>query len=444
MPDKKKREKLYQTYKDLRNLQHLMVLHKEWDGMVYSYSFRKKPFKPEYIDGFMITIQSYKDNMDRGVKDLLKDSELKLSFEGYQIIIGIGRLIAVFLILEEQPSNQLRMNLFHFIDHYESKYHDVLKNFTGRVSTFDNTNQDIEEIFEASLLAPHLAEPVSAEVEKKNSCLENIYHTLSLTIQKKKKYFTIDDLIELILEIRNESREEIITIFDELRRKKLIYPIYVERLSHILESDELLLQELEELSRESRVEKLILELGEIPNDKLKILKIMMEKMDSVTQQFIIENIEKLEGKELIGYIDGLIIHWENLMIQKKVAIEQAKKYKDKGRFYNSILKYNKARIIYEDLGFGEDAEEIKKVIIELLGELSEYNQTQVKELKEKFVAELQECNTNGESDLENDRILQALHHYNSCKNISEQLNDSEKIELYREIIEGIKIQYGIS
>jgi hypothetical protein len=444
MPDKKNREILYQRLKDLKNLEHLMVIHKEWDGMVYSYSFRRKPFNPAYIDGFMITIRSYRDNMKRGIKDLLRETVVRLSFEGYKIFIGVGRLIAVVLILKEQPSRELQMRLFHFIDLYESKYSKELKNFTGRVSTFERTNRDIEEIFDASLLAPHLAEPISVEGEKRNSCVENIYHTISLIIQRDQKYFTIDDIITLGLEIRNESSRDIISIFDDLRRKKLIYPIYMERLSHILESDELLLQELEELSRESRIEKLLLELENIPNEKVKVLKMMLEKMDSVAQQMIIENIKKLDKEDRIEYIDGVIIHWENLMTQKKVAIEQAKKYKDKGRFYDSILRYNKARIISEDLGFAEEAEQTKKLIIELLKELEEYNPTQVKELEEKFDAELQECNARGESELENERILQALHHYNSCLNISEQLNDPEKLELYREIIEGIKSQFGIS
>ena len=230
-PRQRKKQKLIREinkkYNAILNLQHLIIIHKESGGSIYNYSFREREFDPDLISGFLSAISNFQvSTRINGKKGKKKDEgpeEFELSYSNFIILLLSGVYVQVALILDRKPSDDTRDTLNEFIKVLEFQHEKYLKNYTGNIKHFRNTDQLIEQFFEISILKPHYVDMKRVkQISKELSGLETSFITIALTFQEVHTYFMFRELIDSVVEARYESRETIIAAFDQLRRREIL------------------------------------------------------------------------------------------------------------------------------------------------------------------------------------------------------------------------------
>ncbi|MBD3227603.1 MAG: hypothetical protein GF329_05380 [Candidatus Lokiarchaeota archaeon] len=449
-PRKKKKKnainRTYQKFLDTQNIQHFILLSKTSGGVLYSYSFGQREFDPDLIAGFLTAIASFKDSSK--IKGSLNpenqmESGFVLSYENFIILVSDGKYIRIALILDNKPSKRLTHKAKEFIKHYESKYKSELEIFDGLLKPFRNTNKDIEKIFEVSLLAPHRIGKIAEIKVKELNKLEDNYLNIAALIQKQKEYFSIPLIVDMVKDVRNESLEEIIYIFEKLRDKKIFNPIYIEKLEDIIKNRKL---QLDKEPKEWEIEledKIIPEIKGIAKKKIKILNYYLSDTDPTYQKMISNEVMKTKEDKRVEYINDLIQNWKSLTSQKDVLKNEFENYKQNGDFYNSVIKLDEIRLINEELGFKAESKKVIEDIKELMNEIRDYNETQYIELQERFKSELNKCSSMAEIELGKNNPLIALQYYIACYNLAEQIGDESLIDSYKKIMNDVRIQFNI-
>ncbi|MBD3197546.1 MAG: hypothetical protein GF317_21005 [Candidatus Lokiarchaeota archaeon] len=122
--------------------QGLYIIFEDGRG-VYDYEFSDKALQdPGLISGMFSAISSF-------IKETTKSTEVLKTIDhgDITILIEYGDLIFGALFIKGNQSAEIRSQLREFVDTFEGSYSEVLRDWTGALAPFKNTDDVVEKIF---------------------------------------------------------------------------------------------------------------------------------------------------------------------------------------------------------------------------------------------------------------------------------------------------------
>ncbi len=211
---------------DLLKTSYIMIISKDVGVSIYDKKI-SLDIDVDLISGFLQAISAFKSEIKKEKEEsIIKGKGFEMDYYDFKIVITDGDYIRTALILDGMPSEKLRENQWAFTEHFEKRFEDDLKDFTGDITSFRKADDLIERYFSTSLIHP-LQLGKHYEVIKVKG-LEKALLEVAEQIQKERKFFFISSLLNFALAGRKASKDEIISVIIDLKRKGLIIPAKIE------------------------------------------------------------------------------------------------------------------------------------------------------------------------------------------------------------------------
>ncbi|MHA1648563.1 MAG: hypothetical protein ACTSYB_00070 [Candidatus Helarchaeota archaeon] len=130
-----------------RILLYLILIDRNSGLILYEYGFKKSDFAPDLLSGFLTAIQHFGTEFSKEDTSMRKITYENLEIEMYAGSYSICTLLADGLI----PEN-LSLLMRKFLSTFETKYENVLKNWSGDVLAFKDVDNLIKEFFSKNLI----------------------------------------------------------------------------------------------------------------------------------------------------------------------------------------------------------------------------------------------------------------------------------------------------
>ncbi|MHA1268865.1 MAG: hypothetical protein ACTSPY_03685 [Candidatus Helarchaeota archaeon] len=229
----KRLTKIANKFRDIANLQFLMVIHRNANLSIFNYSIGDTEFDPVLVSGFFGAIGSFEFELSKKVSGEQSSEGFELSYSKYKILVMGGELTKVALITETTASVEIREKLQEFLKRFETVYRPELEHFMGNVNVFKTAGDLVKDIFELNLTFPQILTDKGKNYlklidEKKQikdlSKLEIALLKImnSIMISRNITYFFIPLVISMAQAARPESDIEIIGAVYNLIQKKII------------------------------------------------------------------------------------------------------------------------------------------------------------------------------------------------------------------------------
>ncbi|MFX1586968.1 MAG: hypothetical protein ACFFC1_02330 [Promethearchaeota archaeon] len=240
LPKKRKKEAeimdKIQVYKDVNNIQALMIIQKESGLPIYTQEIGifENDDDSVMVAGFIQAITNFSDvvikkefNKYKNVKSGPEYSKyiIELDFNIFQLLVCDYKVLRILLFLREKSSERLKKQLYLLTLALTSQHSEKLIKFVGNLSFIKN---DIISLLN-QLLFLHYNEKFKVNEDKEyvdaiiNSGelkkMEKRLFNVILSIIKEKKEFNLKDPIELIHE---KNEDVVLKALDTLIKKKII------------------------------------------------------------------------------------------------------------------------------------------------------------------------------------------------------------------------------
>jgi len=228
-----------QKFKDIRNMQAIIAMHKPSGLPVYSQNYSSiMKGKNTLFSGFIQAVSIIGDELTKSDKKAskMKRSKEKLDFhkvveldlkQFHCLILDVEELRTV-LILKSKSSKRLKDILVHFSFAVYVKISERLKNWNNDIHSLDKTIQPlVNEYFDILYKDPFKANIQESELLKYKKKLNlskfefHIMNTIFLLL-KEKSHFKLMDILE---RETDKNEDEIINATESLIEFKLISPI---------------------------------------------------------------------------------------------------------------------------------------------------------------------------------------------------------------------------
>jgi len=228
-----------QKFKDIRNLQAILAMHKLSGLPVYSQSYSSiMKGKKTLFSGFIQAVSIIGEEMTRTEKKGPKTKKSKNDIDFHKVVeldlkqfhclvLDVEELRAV-LILKSKSSKRLKEILLHFSFALYVKISEKLKNWDNDLNSLDDIAQPlIYEFFDIYYKDPFKVNIQESELSKYKKKLNlskfefQIMNTIFL-ILKDNSHFKLMDILEMEMD---KNEDEIINALESLIESKLIKPI---------------------------------------------------------------------------------------------------------------------------------------------------------------------------------------------------------------------------
>lgn len=245
-PRKKKREAYLiqraQKFKDIRNIQTIIIIHKPSGLPIYSKNFSPHlKIKNTLFSGFLTAISTIgreiatKNPKLKETKEEEFNKVVELDLKQFHCLILDVEELRTAIILKSISSKRLKNIMGHFCFSLYIKISEILKNWDNNLGHFnDKIPPVINEHFEVFYKEPFVINTLDDQekVRKKYNLSKLEYQILKISIFlfNEKDHFKLMD----ILEKKSETREElIINAIEVLIENKIITPISKSRISNL-------------------------------------------------------------------------------------------------------------------------------------------------------------------------------------------------------------------
>lgn len=242
MPKKRKIEaKLIaktQRFKDIKNVQAIVVIHRLSGIPIYSQSYSiLEKHKKELFSGFIQAITmigeefAEKDGIDGESTDKQKgygvEKMMELDFKQFYCLIADIEDLRVVIILEERSSERLKEQLSHLILALNLKLSEELENWDGSLDKFQILIPEIlNEYFELYYKDSFkLASNINLLTLKKDKNLSKMEMRVINVVQSISKDNIISNLNSIVDLVHEENKNLIIEAIESLIRQKIIIPL---------------------------------------------------------------------------------------------------------------------------------------------------------------------------------------------------------------------------
>jgi hypothetical protein len=206
---KERREKIYNKYMDILNLQYILIINKESGLNIYDQIFLGKDIDPTLISGFLEALRSFGLELTSYEGN---SQTVKLEYQDSKILMAEFRSFRLILIMSENPSQDFLDSIRELSYDIETTYGPLLKNFNGDISQFKGIRDLIDKHLQTKLIYP-LTINKNINIEKLNSKEQRIIEKARNTMKKRfNDYFYVSqlfshkegfeiDLAEMILDL---------------------------------------------------------------------------------------------------------------------------------------------------------------------------------------------------------------------------------------------------
>ncbi len=211
-------------FSDVLTIDLILVLHKEIGVALLKQNFTKEEIDGDMIGGFLQAITNFKYEIkDRQSRGEEKESIL-LDYRDYKILLEDGEYIRCALILNSEPSDNIKISQKEFISDFEGKYRDHLANFKGELDGFRGSIELIDKHFNMAFIKPHIVNENPPAIEL--TSFQKRVVSVSQTLQSDSNQFYISRLLNyLISAMPDEPKEKIIANIYDAKRYGFIKPI---------------------------------------------------------------------------------------------------------------------------------------------------------------------------------------------------------------------------
>lgn len=208
---------------DVLKIEYLLIMHKLSGIGIVQKEFGQITSDSQLISGFLQAISTFKrEIIPQEVTEGVKESVI-LDYQDYKIFLKEGELIKVALVLNSEPSKNLKDLHQEFIEQFEIKYSKYLEDFSGEISQFDGSLQIIDKIFRTSLSKQHVVNK-NPPIIKLSSFQENVLSIAKILESDKTSFFISTLLNYLISAMPKVSKEQIIANIYDLREYGFLIP----------------------------------------------------------------------------------------------------------------------------------------------------------------------------------------------------------------------------
>lgn len=206
---------------DLLKISHVMIIHKDVGVSIYDKQFSLEDIDADLISGFLHAISQFRSEIKKGTSPD-EGKGFEMDYGDFKIVLSDGNYIRTALILDGIPSEKLKENQLLFTEEFEKTFETLLKEFDGDVTEFRKSDALIEKYFNISLTYPLQLAKHYELIKVKG--LDKALVEVADQIQKEKKFFFTSNLLNYALAGRKASRDEIVSIIIDLKRRGVIIP----------------------------------------------------------------------------------------------------------------------------------------------------------------------------------------------------------------------------
>ncbi|MHA1230557.1 MAG: hypothetical protein ACTSRP_08020 [Candidatus Helarchaeota archaeon] len=232
----KRLTKIANKFRDIANLQFLMVIHKQAGASIFNYAMGETEFDPVLVSGFFTAIGAFETELSKKHEKEEVGRGFELSYSKYKILVMDGELVKCALITEFVPSQEIRQQLQEFLERFEQVYRNELINFRGNVNVFKTAGDLVKDCFELELTYPQVFTDAGLrylELIKKNKPIKDLTKLeialikIMDSIMKTRgtNYFFMPLVISMAQAARPEQDVEIIGALYNLYQRKIITPV---------------------------------------------------------------------------------------------------------------------------------------------------------------------------------------------------------------------------
>lgn len=211
-----RKQRLVKKFKDLSNLEYIIVTDKVSSLDLFSQSFKKKELDLSLVSGFLNAIRSF------GI-ELTGSSEqsqvIKLEYHDSKIIMSEYRQFRIILIMKDTPSHEFLETLKLTTIETDEKFGRFLKEFKGDVRPFKYVERLLIQRLETSFLYPlKLSEVPKAKLSSYQKDL----------LKRVKKHLKTNDLdrFKITYFIDKDAINPLdVKLFSDLIKKRIFQPI---------------------------------------------------------------------------------------------------------------------------------------------------------------------------------------------------------------------------
>ena len=227
-----------QKFKDLKNIQAIVVVHKLSGIPIYSksYSILEK-HKKELFSGFIQAITTIGEEfIDKEIKELEStelekgygiEKMIELDFKQFYCLIADIEEIRTVFILKERSSERLKSQISHLILALNLKLSNKLEDWDGSLDDFQISvpeilNEYFELYYKDSFVLSDEINLITMKKEKKLTKMEMRVINVIQSMSEDKKIADLNNIVELVSE---ENKDLIIEAIESLLKQKLIIPL---------------------------------------------------------------------------------------------------------------------------------------------------------------------------------------------------------------------------
>ena len=213
---RQKRQRLIQKFKDLTNLEYIIVTDKVSSLVLFSQSFKKRLLDVTLVSGFLNAIRSF------GI-ELTGSSEhsqvIKLEYQDSKIIMTEYKQFRLIFIIKETPSNEFLDALRLITIEMDERFGRFLINFDGDLGPFKYVERLFIQKLETGILYP-LRISENPKVKLSSSEKDLIKNVKKYLLSSNSDKFMISSFID-----KDNIDSVDVKLFSELVEKRIFQPI---------------------------------------------------------------------------------------------------------------------------------------------------------------------------------------------------------------------------
>lgn len=222
----RERAEVMSVFDDALNIEHILVLHPQSGGCIFTRTFRIEEIDPQLIGGFLSAVSSF-------VKEFGTEEDPlgEITYQNRHILLGDGNFVRVALLLEKKASKYLKQHLTLFIDAFEQEYKAHLEGWQGRIDVFNDAQDLIDQYLNMSIIRPHYIQHEAEIIKKLTSPLSRDLLKVAEKLaqqskeEKNQENFWISTLLKEGERQLKKDSEDIWVGIKELRDLRILMPI---------------------------------------------------------------------------------------------------------------------------------------------------------------------------------------------------------------------------
>ena len=211
------REKVFNKYMDLLNLDYIMIIDKKSGLSVHDQILAGKDRDSSLISGFLEAIRTFGIDLTGSEEE---SQTISLQYQNMNIIMNDFKNFRILNIMKESPSQDFLDSLRPLSYDIDTYYGKSLKDFDGNVSKFRGVKDLLENHLHTSLIYP--LKVIQSKETKLDSAEKSLRNKAQSVMKKNKsEYFYVSQLMGMSKEFNVKNAEIILKLIE----KKVFRPI---------------------------------------------------------------------------------------------------------------------------------------------------------------------------------------------------------------------------